>query len=213
MTNRAKQKGDKGEREAVAVLKALAPDLALENAQRKLGAGRREDTGDLVVLPDVTVQVKTYAEVTTALREAASGAEAQSARAGTSFALGIAPIPRARRGSVRWLASVLQWPGGDPDEAELAHFGMLGRAVAHVRREDLGIRRDRRIVAVDRRGLPRLYVAPIEAWVASWQVARDGYCQLRLYEDPLWFEESAELGGAVTLADRTEDAARLRPAS
>lgn len=194
MTNRSKQKGDRGEREAVEVLRSLAPGLVVDKPQRKLGAGRREDTGDLVVLPDVTIQVKTYAGVTTALREAATGAEAQRARAGTSFALGMAPVPRARRGSVRFLAAALSWPGGDPDDADLVRVGLVGRAVAHVRREDLGVRRDRRIVAVERAGMARLYVAPIEAWVAAWRLARDGRVQLSLL-DPGWEEDEA-----VTLA-------------
>lgn len=182
MTNAAKQKGDRGEREAVTVLAALAPDLVVEKPQRKLGAGRKEDTGDLVVLPDVTVQVKTYGKVEAALREAAAGAEAQRERAGTRFALGMVPIPRARQGSVRWLAATLSWPDGDPDEADLVHLGLVSRAITHLRREDLGVRRDRRIVAVDRARLPRLYLAPIEAWVAAWRIARDARLQLAMFD-------------------------------
>ena len=190
MANASKQKGDRGEREAVEVLTCLAPDLLVDKPQRKLGAGRKEDTGDLVVLPDVTIQVKTYGKVETILREAAVGAEAQRVRAGSTFALGMAPIPRARRGSVRWLAAVLSWPGGDPDDLDLVHVGMVGRAVTHLRREDLGVRRDRRIVAVERAGLPRLYIATIDAWMAAWRVARDGRLQLSLLE-PGWEDDDA----------------------
>ena len=211
MTNPSKIKGDRGEREAVGVLRALAPDLMVAKPQRKLGAGRREDTGDLVVLPDVTVQVKTYGRIETALRDAATGAETQGERAGTAFALGMAPIPRARRGSVRWLAGVLRWPGGDPDESELAHVGLPSRAIAHVRREDLGVRRDRRIVAVERADMARLYVAPIEAWVAAWRVARDGYVQLSLF-DADWPGDD-DLTCSPTAPVAAECAAQLRPAS
>src|SRR6478735_12765266 len=56
--NTNKRKGDRAEREAVAVLCELAPDLVVARPQRLLGAGRREDTGDLWVFPGVTVQVK-----------------------------------------------------------------------------------------------------------------------------------------------------------
>lgn len=183
MTNRSKEKGDRGEREAVAALRELFPGLVLKNSQRKLGAGRKEDTGDLVVFHDVTIQVKNYADVSTSLREAAVGAAIQGERAGTRFAFGMAPIPRARRGSVRWLAATLEWPGGAPDETEIARFGQVSRAVARVRQENIGIRRDKRVVAVDRRDSLRLYVAPVEAWVAAWQVASIGYVQPSLFDD------------------------------
>ena len=184
MANAAKLKGDRGEREAVLVLKALAPDLVLSNAQRKLGAGRREDTGDLVVFSDVTVQVKTYATAGSALRDAAEGAELQRARAGTRFALGMAPVPRARRGAVRWLASTLRWPGGELGQDDLFSVGLVSRAIAHVRRDDLGIRRERRVAIVERAGAHRIYVAPVEAWIAAWRLARNGRVQLTV-PDPV----------------------------
>ena len=177
MANSAKVKGDRGEREAVLVLKALVPDLVLPNAQRKLGAGRREDTGDLVVFPDVTVQVKTYATAGKALRDAAEAAEAQRVRAGTRFAFGMAPVPRARRGAVRWLASTLVWPGGELGQDDLFSVGLVSRAIAHVRRDDLGIRRERRVAIVERAGAHPLYVAPVEAWIAAWRLACDRQVQ------------------------------------
>jgi hypothetical protein len=182
MTNRHKAKGDQGEREAVNVLRALAPDLVLADAQRKLGAGRKEDTGDLVVFDDVTIQVKNYVDTARALREAALGAQVQSERARTTFALGLAPIFRARTSAVRWLACVTDWPGGEPPRSELAVFGLPLRAVAHVRREDLGVRRERRIAVVERQGTPRLYVAPVEAWITAWRLARADGVQLHLFE-------------------------------
>ena len=214
MANAAKQKGDRGEREAVAVLASLVPDLVVAKPQRKLGAGRREDTGDLVVFPDVTVQVKTYGKVETALREAATSAEAQRKRADTRFALGMAPVPRARRGSVRWLAATLTWPGGDPDEVDLVHCGIVSRATAHLRREDLGIRRDRRIVAVERTGSPRLYVSTIEAWITAWRVARTGWCQLSMLDLSQLADDDVALSASESCPVSTPSSiARLRPAS
>lgn len=169
--NAAKSKGDQGEREAVLVLCQMAPDLALPNARRKLGAGRRDDMGDIDVFSDVTVQGKTMADVTSALRQAASGAAVQSVRAGTRWPLGMAPIPRARRCAVRWLAATTEWPGGTPPEDETMLTGRSEAAVSHARNEKAGIPRVRRISLVKRSGSAPMYVAPVEAWVDAYRLA------------------------------------------
>lgn len=96
MANSSKRKGDQAEREAVAVLRGLAPDLVVGRPQRLLGAGRREDTGDLWVFPGVTVQMKYRADPLHALRPAADGATVQAARAGSGFAVGLVPLPGVR---------------------------------------------------------------------------------------------------------------------
>jgi len=166
--NSSKNKGDRGEREAVVALCALAPDHVLPNARRKLGAGRRDDMGDIDVFPDVTIQVKWLASLPTALRDAAAGASVQSARAGTSYALGMVPIPRARKSGVRWLASTTSWPGGPPPPDAALVTGQSQVAVAHARAEQAGIPRSRRIAVVRRSGLVDLYVAPMEAWLDAW---------------------------------------------
>ena len=72
MANSNKRKGDRAEREAVAAVCRLAPDLVVERPQRLLGAGRGEDTGDLWVLPGVTVQVKLRADPAQSVRLAAT---------------------------------------------------------------------------------------------------------------------------------------------
>jgi len=171
MANASKAKGDRGEREAVDALCLLAPDLVLPTARRKLGAGRKDDMGDLEVFFDVTIQVKTMADITAAARQAAMGAEVQSVRAGTRWALGMAPIPRARRSAVRWLAATTTWPGEplDPDEVFLT--GVTEQAVAHARKEGAGIPRERRISLVTRSGSTSFYLSPIEAWLASYRLA------------------------------------------
>lgn len=51
--NASKAKGDRGEREAAALL----CDLLGVPARRKLGAGRLDDVGDLDGVPDTVVQV------------------------------------------------------------------------------------------------------------------------------------------------------------
>ena len=110
MANSNKRRGDRAEREALAVVCRLAPDLVVARPQRLLGAGRREDTGDLWVLPGVTAQVKHRADPAQAIRLAADGAAAQARRAGSEFAVGLVPIPRARVGAVRVLRA-----GAAPD--------------------------------------------------------------------------------------------------
>jgi len=175
--NANKAKGDRGEREAVVVLCQLAPDLVLPNARRKLGAGRKDDIGDLEVFPDVTIQVKTMSDVVTALRHAAIGAAIQGERAETAYQMGMVPIPRARAKAVRWLAAAIDWPGGHPPDDELRIVGRTQDAVAHCRSETLGIPRSRRIAAVRRMDAQGMYVSTLEAWIAAWRKDRTS-CQL-----------------------------------
>jgi len=171
MTNRAKRKGDQGEREAVAALVAHLGPLALENARRKLGAGRRDDMGDLEVLADTTIQVKAMANTVTAVREAATGADRQAVVAGTRFALGLVRIQGSRQPKVRWLAAVTEWPGGPPPPDAVFVTGRTEAAIAHARRENGGIPRSRRIAAVHRQGASSILVAPLEAWVVAYREA------------------------------------------
>jgi hypothetical protein len=170
--NAPKQKGDRTEREAVAILVAAAPHLVLPTARRKLGAGRKDDMGDLEVFPEVTIQVKGLANLAKALRTAAVGAAEQALRAEHPFALGLAPVPRARATSVRWLASALEWPGGAPESDEMAHFGTTESAVAHARNERIGVPRNHRVAVVERSDMADLFVAPVEAWIARWELSQ-----------------------------------------
>jgi len=180
--NSAKAKGDRGEREAVTVLCQLAPDLALPQARRKLGAGRKDDIGDLEVFADVTIQVKTMSNVVAALRNAAAGAEEQAARARTTYQVGMAPIPRARATAVRWLAATTVWPGGPPPDDALRSVGQTQDAVAHCRSENLGVPRSRRIAVVRRSGAPGMYVATLDAWIAAWRSDRVQNSDCRMVE-------------------------------
>lgn len=172
MTNAAKRKGDAGERAAVVALVALAPDLVVPQARRKLGAGRKDDTGDLDVFADVAIQVKTMADLSKALRQAALGATVQAARARVPFHLGMAPVPRARAESVRWIASCTEWPDLGLGHDELARFGTPTAAVDHVRNERLGVPRARRIASVERKDCEIIVIAPIEAWLDAYRRAR-----------------------------------------
>jgi Holliday junction resolvase len=54
VTNSSKNKGDEGEREAAALLNDL---LGITTVQRALGAGRKEDVGDIYGVAQTAVQV------------------------------------------------------------------------------------------------------------------------------------------------------------
>jgi hypothetical protein len=170
MANSNKRKGDRAEREAVAAVCRLAPDLVVERPQRLLGAGRGEDTGDLWVLPGVTVQVKLRADPAQSVRLAADAAAVQSRRAGTAFAVGLVPIPRARSVTVRWVACGAVWPGFGAGGATV--FSSVTIALQHVRR-DHGAAQPRalRMAVVRRRPSPDLFLGTLEAWINAYRSA------------------------------------------
>jgi len=168
MGNSNKRRGDRAEREALTLLCQIAPDLLVPRPQRLLGAGRREDAGDLWVLPNVTVQVKHRADPAQAIRIAADAAAVQARRAGCHFALGLVPIPRARHSAVRWVACSATWPV----LVNAAEFRSVTRALAHVRRDEASTGpRDQRVAVVDRGQTAALYVATLEAWLHAYRRA------------------------------------------
>lgn len=77
MAHPSKRKGDRAELEVQALLR----DHLGVGARRKLGAGRKDDMGDIDGLPDTVVQVANYANVTTAVREKPLECEEQRLRA------------------------------------------------------------------------------------------------------------------------------------
>lgn len=166
--NRSKAKGDRNERAAVVVIAQLAGPAALAAPRRKLGAGRRDDMGDLDVLPGVCIQVRALADVSTALRSAAADAAVQAERSGDPWCVGVVPLPRARSVAVRWLAAAYRWPSEVPPDA-VARFGTTAAAVEHVRDERIGVPRTRRVALVERSGQRGLWLGPIEAWVSAWK--------------------------------------------
>lgn len=175
MANSNKNKGDRFEREAVPIVVDLLPEFALPKAMRHLGAGRKEDVGDLYVLPDTAVQVKAWKDVGSGIRAAASGSVIQAGHGDMEFALGMYPILRTREGQVRWLACVT--PGRWPVPVEpVAEFAMVSKALAWVR-ADAAPHGFRAWDRLDRIGLlagpgePTL-IAPIEAWAHAYRQAR-----------------------------------------
>lgn len=96
MPHPSKRKGDAAERE---VAHQLSDRLGIK-VERKLGAGRAEDTGDLYGLgPDWTAEVKHFANVTTAINKGLKDLEREQANAGTPFG-----VCFVRRPGGRWIA-------------------------------------------------------------------------------------------------------------
>ena len=102
MTNPQKQKGDRAELEAAAIL----TDLLGVPVRRKLGAGRIDDTGDLDGVPGHVVQVASWADTAAAARVKPKEAEQQRINAQATHA---ATLVRFRGGTWRVVLTLEQW--------------------------------------------------------------------------------------------------------
>lgn len=102
MPNSSKRRGDKAELE---IARMLTEQLG-GTVRRRLGAGRRDDTGDLDGLTDTTAQVKNFSDITRAVREGLDDCVTQQANAGTTFG-----VTFIRRPGGRWFAAMTieQW--------------------------------------------------------------------------------------------------------
>lgn len=176
MANPSKAKGDKAERDAVAYLVEQVPHLVLPRAMRKLGAGRKEDTGDLHVFGDVAIQVRNYRmeQIGQAIRSSAVDALEQAANGDLPYALGMVPYPRARAGTVRWLATWVT-PPTDLD-VEPIEFKLVSKALSWVRDDEgpYGYEarpRTSRIAHLVGPGAA-VFVAPCEAWLERYASTR-----------------------------------------
>lgn len=97
MSHPSKTKGDAAEREAAQLL----ADLTGHPVRRKLGAGRQDDQGDLDGLPDCTIQVANYRDITRAVNEKLAECPVQQERAGTTFGASM-----IRRPGGRWFVAL-----------------------------------------------------------------------------------------------------------
>ena len=167
MVNRSKAKGDKAELDATQYFIDLCPDLVVERPKRMLGAGRKEDVGDLWVFPDVAIQVKAFkpASLSAALYDSARTSVDQAANGEKPFALGMVKMHNARPGTEKWLASVLEWP----EEADTVPF-KAGTAAAEWARKHPAP--DHAIARVERGGSPAIFVAPMGTWVSAYRRVR-----------------------------------------
>ncbi len=167
MTNASKNKGDRGEREAVGAFLEACPDLCVWNAQRLLGAGRKEDVGDLLVIDDVAVQVKAYkaSSLSAAVYDAATGATEQAGHARKPFALGLVLIPNARKNAVRWAVVVEKWP-----TTGRLHQTASSATAAVARVKAAGIVADM-TVRVERKGAIPVILSSLPTWVNAYREA------------------------------------------
>lgn len=92
MANPAKRKGDRAELE---VQGWFREELGVP-ARRALGAGRRDDVGDISGVPSTTVSVANWSDLDRAVREKLPDLERQRVNAGAEFA---AMFCRRRGGS------------------------------------------------------------------------------------------------------------------
>jgi Holliday junction resolvase len=95
VTNPSKDRGDRAERE---IAKLLAEHLGLD-VRRQLGAGRTDDIGDLHGLPDCTCEVKSYRDVTRAIRDGLHDLAREQTNAGTRHG-----VVFVRRPGGHWIA-------------------------------------------------------------------------------------------------------------
>lgn len=101
MSNPQKRRGDAAEREVAGIL----TDLLGVACRRELGAGRRDDMGD-IRLPNTVIQVASYENIADAIRLKVPASEVQRANANVSFA---ATFLRRRGGSYVVVQTVEQW--------------------------------------------------------------------------------------------------------
>jgi ribosomal protein L19E len=102
VTNPRKRKGDAAELEVQGILR----DQLGYPARRALGAGRKDDMGDITGIPDTVVQVAAWADLDRAVREKLPELERQQATAAASFA-GL--FVRRRGGRFVVVLTVDQW--------------------------------------------------------------------------------------------------------
>lgn len=92
MANPSKRRGDRAELEVQGLLR----DLTGYPARRELGAGRKDDQGDISGMPDLCVQVVNYKDVSRAVREKLPEAERQRVNAECAFAATFVRLPGGR---------------------------------------------------------------------------------------------------------------------
>lgn len=102
VTNPSKRKGDRAELETQGLLR----DLLGVPARRKLGAGRKDDVGDIDGVPDTVISVGNIARLSEAVREKPRECEVQQRRAGALFG---ATFLRLRGGEYRVVLTPEQW--------------------------------------------------------------------------------------------------------
>lgn len=162
--NPARDRGIRTEREACALL----VELTGHNVRRRTNEGIREDIGDLIGLPDTTIQVSRVPDNPTAINDRArcklADLALQQQRAGTRHGVVLLRIDGAGRRPGVWRALV--------DDVEAEALGTHNVCAWH--RSQGWIIRHAPDVATG--GWHRVtggrYVATVETWVADWRAAQ-----------------------------------------
>jgi len=102
MANASKAKGDRAELEVQGFIRE---ELGFP-ARRALGAGRKDDVGDIANVPRTVIQVVSTKDIARAVREKPLEAEEQRKRAGATFAV---TAVRLRGGEYRYVLTPSQW--------------------------------------------------------------------------------------------------------
>lgn len=109
MTGSSKRKGDRAELEVQGLLR----DLLGVPARRALGAGRKDDIGDITGVPDTVVQVADWKDALRAMREKPLECEEQRVRRNVASieppAMFAATFVRLRGGEYRVVLTPEQW--------------------------------------------------------------------------------------------------------
>lgn len=174
MVNKSKDKGDRYERAFAKHVIGDYPELiSYPTPMRYLGAGRKEDVGDMHLFSDAAMQVKAVAQLGTALRAAARGSVVQARHAHAPFAVGIVPIQGARTPKPKWMActAIGHWPGDR--RSPVAEFAMVSKLVSWISADEApyGFRawpRTERLALLTG-GEESLLVAPLEAWIEDYR--------------------------------------------
>jgi Holliday junction resolvase len=102
VSNPSKNKGSRAEREAAAI---WAEETGVP-ARRALGAGRKDDVGDIYGIPNTVCQVASIARLNEAIRLKPVAAEQQRLNAGVDFAC---TFVRMVGGEFRVVLTTSQW--------------------------------------------------------------------------------------------------------
>jgi hypothetical protein len=102
VANSSKRKGDRAEIEVQTILR----DLLGVPARRKLGAGRKDDMGDIDGVPDTVVQVANHGRIADAVRDKPLECEMQQLQARATFG---ATFIRLNGGKYRVVLTPEQW--------------------------------------------------------------------------------------------------------
>lgn len=170
MANPQKAKGARNEWRAIRLLTTLCPDLLVPNPRPKLGAGRKDDEGDLIAFNDVAVQVKAHNDYLRACRLAADGAHHQRLNMGAALGVGMVPIPHARQTGTNWLFTTLAWPTTPPSDTP--HYGLTSEAATHIRNPNTDP--TDRLAVIRRSGKPDLWIGTAQSWTAAYRQHRLG---------------------------------------